>query len=94
MRKVKIGLVVLLVAAGFIAATPNNDKHFEIVKNLDIFATLYKEVNAYYVDDVNPSMVMRTGIDAMLAELDPYTNYIPEDDIEFQSTKVNNVLGR
>src|SRR5690606_41155200 len=51
-------------------------------KNLDIFATMYKEVNKYYVEDVNPNHFMKTGIDAMLASLDPYTNYIPEDQIE------------
>ena len=76
-----LGSVLIVILIGT-AATPNKDRYFEIVKNLDIFATLYKEVNAYYVDDVNPSVVIRTGIDAMLATLDPYTNYIPEDDIE------------
>jgi carboxyl-terminal processing protease len=62
--------------------TNANDKYFEIAKSLDIFATLYKEVNAYYVDDVEPTKFMKTGIDAMLESLDPYTNYIPEDEIE------------
>lgn len=58
------------------------ERYFEIAKNLDIFATLFKEVNALYVDEVNPNRVIKTGIDAMLSSLDPYTNYIPEDDIE------------
>lgn len=65
------------------------DNYFEISKNLDIFATLYKEVNTYYVDDVQPAKFMRTGIDAMLGSLDPYTNFISEADIEgyrFQTT--------
>lgn len=82
MKRIKYTLVVILLLTTIVAAVPNKDRYFEIVKNLDIFATLYKEVNAYYVDDVNPSMVMRTGIEAMLESLDPYTNYIPEDDIE------------
>ena len=82
MRKIKYTSIVLAILAVTIAAHPNKDKYFEIVKNMDIFATLYKEVNAYYVDELNPSTVMRTGIEAMLASLDPYTNYIPEDDIE------------
>lgn len=82
MKRLKILLIVAFVLFGTIAAVPNKDRYFEIVKNLDIFATLYKEVNAYYVDDVNPSKVMRVGIEAMLESLDPYTNYIPEDDIE------------
>ncbi|HAR20106.1 MAG TPA: peptidase S41 [Cytophagales bacterium] len=62
--------------------TNANEKFFEIAKSLDIFTTLYKEVNSYYVDEVNPTQFMKTGIDAMLESLDPYTNYIPEDEIE------------
>lgn len=58
------------------------DRYFEIARNLEIFSSLFKEVNAFYVDDVNPNKLMRTGIDAMLNSLDPYTNYIPEDEVE------------
>jgi carboxyl-terminal processing protease len=58
------------------------DDLFQVSKNLDIFASVYKELNINYVDDVNPSKMMKTGIDAMLDELDPYTEYIPESDIE------------
>lgn len=58
------------------------DDFFEISKNLDIFATLFREVNLYYVDEVKPGDLMKTGIDAMLESLDPYTNFIPEEDIE------------
>lgn len=50
------------------------ERYFEIAKNLDIFATLFKEVNALYVDEVNPNQLVRTGIDAMLGSLDPYNN--------------------
>ncbi|MBU6119249.1 S41 family peptidase [Hymenobacter siberiensis] len=63
-------------------AASDNERYFEIAKNLDIFATLFKEVNTYYVDEVTPGRLVKTGIDAMLRSLDPYTNYIPEDDIE------------
>jgi len=70
-----IGGLSLLLAV----ATPDN-KYFEIAKNLDIFATLFKEVNAFYVDEVDPKKTIETGINAMLASLDPYTNYIPEED--------------
>lgn len=65
------------------------DSYFEIAKNLDIFSTLYKELNTYYVDDIEPGKIMKTGIDAMLESLDPYTNYIPEsemDEFRFQTT--------
>jgi carboxyl-terminal processing protease len=72
-------IVVVLVAMSF---TPPADRYFEIAKNLDIFASLFKEVNALYVDEVNPNKVVRIGIDAMLNSLDPYTNYIPEDEVE------------
>jgi carboxyl-terminal processing protease len=71
--------VVILVSLSF---TKPAERYFEIAKNLDIFATLFKEVNALYVDDVNPNTLVRTGIDAMLGSLDPYTNYIPEDEVE------------
>ncbi len=79
----KIMMIVALPAmiALYVAAT-NNNLYFEISKNLDVFATLYKELNTYYVDDVEPSKIMRTGIDAMLESLDPYTNFISEDEIE------------
>lgn len=59
-----------------------DDRYFEIAKNLDIFASMYKELNSLYVDEINPTKAMRVGIQAMLKELDPYTNFYPEDDIE------------
>lgn len=81
-RRLSILLSILLVALLAISYTKPAERYFEIAKNLDIFATLFKEVNAMYVDDVNPNTLVRTGIDAMLASLDPYTNYIPEDEVE------------
>lgn len=73
---------VLLTALTLFAFSPPADRTFEIMKNLDIFATLFKELNQYYVDDINPNRAIRTGIEAMLKELDPYTVFYPEDDIE------------
>jgi carboxyl-terminal processing protease len=55
---------------------------FEITKNLSIFSSVYKEVDMYYVEEVEPGKLMKTGLDAMLKSLDPYTNYIPESKIE------------
>lgn len=85
-----------LVAGSVIAlsfSTPA-ERYFEIAKNLDIFATLFKEVNALYVDEVNPNKLVRTGIDAMLTSLDPYTNYIPEDEVEdFRTTNTGQYGG-
>ncbi len=60
----------------------DHSRFFEISKHIEIFANLYKEVNTYYVDEIDPGKLMRIGIDAMLASLDPYTNYISESDIE------------
>jgi len=66
-----------------VAAVPkDHDRLFEISKNIEIFTNLYKEINTYYVDDLNPAKLMRIGIDAMLESLDPYTNYISESEIE------------
>lgn len=69
------------------------DNAFEIAKNIDIFTTLYKEVNNYYVDEVNPNKIMRTGLDAMLKSLDPYTVYISEDQIEDYRTMTTGEYG-
>jgi carboxyl-terminal processing protease len=58
------------------------DSYFEISKNLDIFSSVYREINVNYVEETNPGKLVKTGIDAMLESLDPYTNYIAEADIE------------
>ncbi|MBP6623536.1 MAG: S41 family peptidase [Chitinophagaceae bacterium] len=79
-----LGAVVVL----FIRAK-DSDPYFEISKNLEVFTSLFKELNTYYVDPIQPGKMVKTGIDAMLQELDPYTNYITEEDIEdyrFQTT--------
>lgn len=82
--------VIGLAIAGTGAASVSFvDEYFEISKNLDIFTSIYKEVHTYYVDDVEPGKLMRTGIDAMLESLDPYTSYYSEsetEDYRFQIT--------
>jgi carboxyl-terminal processing protease len=75
-------IVLALISSLGLFAFKADDRLFEIAKNLDIFATLYKELNANYVDEINPTKAMRTGIQAMLKELDPYTVFYPEDEIE------------
>ena len=77
-----LGSIVLITSSFFSFSQYENDRYFEIVKNMEIFGTLFKEVNSYYVDEISPGQLIRTGIDAMLNSLDPYTDYIPEDDIE------------
>lgn len=67
---------------GLFAFVGPGEKYFDIAKSLDIFATLFKEVNAYYVDEVDPKKLINTGIKGMLESLDPYTDFIPEEDLE------------
>ncbi|MEQ8303567.1 MAG: S41 family peptidase [Cyclobacteriaceae bacterium] len=86
MRKKLIVLCISVAALVGISFTPPAERYFEIAKNLDIFASLFKEVNALYVDEVNPNQLMRVGIDAMLVSLDPYTNFIAEDEVETYRT--------
>ena len=73
------GVLIVFISTGFISAA---DHYFEISRNLDVFTALFKDVNASYVDDTDPSKLMRTCIDGMLKTLDPFTNYISESQIE------------
>ncbi len=72
--------VGLIVSLSFVTAG-NEEKNFGIVKNLDIFYSLFRELNSYYVDETNPEKLIETGIESMLNSLDPYTTYIPESDM-------------
>ncbi|MBL4593220.1 MAG: S41 family peptidase [Flavobacteriales bacterium] len=75
-------VVIISIATTSIFTFGFADSYFEVSKNLDIFSTLFRELNIYYVDDADPGELMKTGIDAMLKSLDPYTNYIPESKME------------
>lgn len=81
-KKFKLLFIALLISGYAIVSYSFVDSYFEVSKNLDIFATLFRELNIYYVDETNPGDLMKKGIDDMLASLDPYTNYIPESEIE------------
>jgi len=72
----------LLFAVASFSSIGFVDNYFEISKNLDIFATLFKELNIYYVDETDPGKLIEDGIDGMLESLDPYTVYIPESEME------------
>lgn len=76
----KIGLGFLTFS--IIAAAGYKEDFFEVSKNLEIYSDIYKTLNVYYVDDTQPGKLMKTGIDAMLKSLDPYTTYYPESRIE------------
>ncbi len=80
-KKIVVGLIGLVALVGPLHAQ-STDRGFEIAKNLEIFSSVYKSLNQNYVDDVDPGKTIKVAIDAMLASLDPYTNYYPESDIE------------
>lgn len=80
-RIVAVVALAMTLTVGF-TAKGQDDKGFEISKNLEIFANVYKNVHQNYVDDVEPGKLMKTAIDAMLSSLDPYTNYYAESDME------------
>ena len=82
MKKNKLALLSIVAGVISLCSFTLADNYFEISKNLDIFANLYKQLNIYYVDETNPGELMKTGIDAMLESLDPYTVYYPESEIE------------
>lgn len=82
MKPYKKYLLIFVIAASSFLSFSFVDNYFEISKNLDIFATLFRELNMYYVDDTQPGELMKKAIDSMLESLDPYTNYIPESEIE------------
>lgn len=81
-KRIRLYVAVILVGISAFSVYSFSDDYFEISRNLDIFATLFRELNIYYVDETNPGDLMKKGIDDMLASLDPYTNYIPESEIE------------
>src|ERR1035437_2454854 len=69
------------------------DNYFELSTNLDIFATLLRELNTYYVDDIKPGELIKKGIDEMLNTLDPYTEYYAESEIEDYKMMVTGQYG-
>jgi carboxyl-terminal processing protease len=82
-KKIKIFILIATLGIGAtITYSFTEDNFFEVSRNLDIFATLFRELNIYYVDETKPGDLMKRAIDDMLESLDPYTNYIPESDIE------------
>lgn len=84
MKRIRIWVgiaIITIVGIGFYSFT-QDEKNFEMAKSLDIYHTLFRELNMFYVDEVNPSKLIKTSIDDMLESLDPYTTYISEDQME------------
>ncbi len=83
-KKIYAGLVgLLLLSAGVaIGAISNGDKDFDISKNLEIFFNIFRRTNAMYVDEPDPERMLQKAADAMLSDLDPYTEYMSEKEME------------
>ncbi|MFA8433878.1 MAG: S41 family peptidase [Marinifilaceae bacterium] len=76
-------LIILLIGSSVAFWGFNRDeRNFEISKNLNIYYTLFRELNLFYVDEIEPGDLVKKSMDAMLSSLDPYTTYIPESEIE------------
>jgi len=88
MKKIKTSRIIIIISlilltglsTGFLISQETRD--FRIAKNLDIFFTLFREINTFYVDEIDPDKVVKAGIDNMLKTLDPYTVYYPESDVD------------
>jgi len=81
-------IIPISLALVFLSTTAFNSNFFEIAKQIEIFTTMFKELNMNYVDDTNPANLMDTAIKSMLDELDPYTRFYNEQDV--QSSRINN----
>lgn len=84
---VAVLVIITGISAGFLVSQETRD--FRIAKNLDIFLSLFRELNTFYVDEINPDKMIKSGIDNMLKTLDPYTVYYPEsenDEVAFMTT--------
>ncbi|HKC66606.1 MAG TPA: S41 family peptidase [Bacteroidia bacterium] len=81
-RKLFLAIGLPVIVSVSVISVAFTEDLFEVAKNLDIFTSLFKEVNLYYVDDTKPGELIKTASDAMLQSLDPYTEYYTENDIE------------
>ena len=84
MNRKKILCYVFIILSIFLGLTAlkDDDRNFEISKHLNLFATIFREVNMLYVDEINPEETITVGINGMLSSLDPYTVFYPEEETE------------
>lgn len=92
-KKIRKGMIVLSISFASFFSYSFVDSYFELSKNLDVFATLLRELNTYYVDDIKPGDLIKKGIDEMLNTLDPYTEFYAESDIEDYKMMVTGQYG-
>lgn len=74
--------LLILIPASFLSFRNADDNLFELSKNLDVFTTLFRELMIYYVDPAEPKTLVESGINSMLESLDPYTQFISEDEAD------------
>lgn len=79
-KLISICIGVFLLGSMFFAFNKEDDRNFQIIKSLDVFNSVFKELDMFYVDSIDPKEVVEYGIRAMLAKTDPYTEYYPEED--------------
>lgn len=84
-----IAMIALMVIYGF----NRDNRNFEITKNMDIFYSMFRELNLYYVDSIKPEELIKKSMDEMLSTLDPYTVYIPEEDMDDFKTMTTGEYG-
>ena len=88
-RFIIVGVIFITAGISVSFLSTQETRDFRIAKNLDIFFSLFRELNTFYVDDINPDKMVKSGIDNMLKTLDPYTVYYPEsegDEVTFMTT--------
>lgn len=92
-RRWLIGLFLLAGTTVFLGFKSGDERAFQVAKNLDIFNSIVKELDLFYVDTLDANKTIREGIDAMLYSLDPYTVYYPEDDQDELEQMLKNSYG-
>ena len=81
-KKILLGAFVVLIGLGLSSFTDkDDDRNFQVAKNLDIFNAIFKELDLFYVDTINPEKMIQNGVNGMLALTDPYTEYYPEEEM-------------
>ena len=79
-KRTLVGAFVVLLGLG-LSSFKDDDRNFQIAKNLDIFNSIFKELDLFYVDTINPEKMIQNGVNGMLALTDPYTEYYPEEGV-------------
>ena len=82
LQKSRASLIIVFITILFVVLAFTESNDFKLVKNIEIYTSLFRELNLYYVDETDPEKLIKSSIDEMLKTLDPYTEYIPESDLK------------